>query len=107
MSERLDELFKIARAFAYPLAASILLAHAVVIYAVYSYLNQTWAGDDPRMLIPATCFLAFLPGAALLAFSLFNRRRLKKTEFYLFFIIAISGIFMLPSMYGSAFIFDW
>ena len=107
LQARTMSFFNVARVFAYPTAAIVLLAYLVVGYAVYAHLNRTWPIDDPRMLIPGMGFIAIWPGAALLAFSLAYRRRMMRYEFYTLATIASLGVLLLPAIFASALFLDW
>jgi len=99
--------YNIARVFAYPVSALILLAYGIVGYAVYAHVNHTWLSDDPRMLIPGTGFLAIIPGVVLLAFSIAYRQRMPKFEFCALTTVAVLGVLLLPGVFGAALLFDW
>ena len=99
--------FSIARVFAYPISALILLAYGIVGYAVYAHVKSTWPTDDPRMLIPGMGFLAIIPGVVLLAFLIAYRQRMLRFEFYVLTTIAVLGVLLLPCIFLSSLLFDW
>jgi len=99
--------FNIARVFAYPISALILLAYGIVGYAVYAHVKHTWLSDDPRMLIPGMGFLVIIPGVVLLIFSIAYRCRMLKIEFYALTTVAVLGVLLLPGILGASLLFDW
>jgi len=99
--------FNIARVFAYPISALVVMAYGVVGYAVYAHVNHTWPIDDPLMLIPGMGIFSIFPGVALLAFSIAYRQRMLIVEFYALITIAVLGVLLLPGAFASSLLFAW